>query len=556
MDMRCFSLALLAAVAVQTGCRRPEPARGSEPAPMTSPPAAAPATPAASLGDTLASVHWLGKQRIAADTNAAVLMGVWNLPESARLERQTLDKLSLAPWRLRRGAAAVSNAPAALVRPLLDDLLQQEFYLEVRQATNQPGQLAFAIRLNDERAALWKTNLALVLQSLTGVLPTWSKQHQDWSLAKHQIPNLIQLTRANGWTLLGAAQDHNDLLDDMLGRIRQTRLPFPAPITNSWLSTAVALKRVAAAFSLPWNLPEDLPKISFDVVADGKNVWTYGDLYFSAPLAMELEPWNIPTNLIDQPLLSFTAIRGVRPWLAAAQAWSSLAIGPPPDQLFFWALQGSLMHTFFAAPLPDASNAVHRLSEVVLQKSEPWFASHDLATLERSETYNGLAWKGVPYLWPFLQSHVTTNGAFVFGGFIPNEPSEPFSPDSLQDLLRQTNVVVHDWEITGRRIEQWIYIGQFIRFVSRQAQLPPDTAGQSWLRAAAPRLGSCVTQVTRTGPAQLSFNRKSTIGFTAIELNLLVDWLESPTFPIGLYSLLPAPEGEIAPAAPPPKAAR
>src|SRR6266851_4839701 len=43
-----------------------------------------------------AHIHWLGKKRIAAETNAAGFMKIWNLPESAKIEAQTLDKLALA----------------------------------------------------------------------------------------------------------------------------------------------------------------------------------------------------------------------------------------------------------------------------------------------------------------------------------------------------------------------------------------------------------------------------------------------------------------------------
>jgi len=38
----------------------------------------------------------------------------------------------------------------------------------------------------------------------------------------------------------------------------------------------------------------------------------------------------------------------------------------------------------------------------------------------------------------------------------------------------------------------------------------------------------------------LTFARKSTLGFTALELHLLADWLESPRFPHGLHTF-PAP---------------
>ena len=87
-------------------------------------------------------------------------------------------------------------------------------------------------------------------------------------------------------------------------------------------------------------------------------------------------------------------------------------------------------------------------------------------------------------------------------------------------------------------------MGQFARLVLHRAQLPTGEPGVLWLKAIAPKLGDNVTDITQTGPNQLSFTRKSTIGFTGIELNLLADWLESPQFPRGLYTFLAPPPAQ------------
>src|SRR5215204_5970496 len=141
------------------------------------------------LSEKVGRVHWLGKKRLSGETNAAYLMSIWNLPESARLEAQTLTKLSTAPWRFF-GQTGVTNANAAatnefplavLFRPLLEDLLSEESYLEMSEHTNQ--QIVLAIRLNDERATLWHTNLSATVQSLTGIAPTPLPDKQSgWSL--------------------------------------------------------------------------------------------------------------------------------------------------------------------------------------------------------------------------------------------------------------------------------------------------------------------------------------------------------------------------------------
>ena len=107
--------------------------------------------------------------------------------------------------------------------------------------------------------------------------------------------------------------------------------------------------------------------------------------------------------------------------------------------------------------------------------------------------------------------------------------------------MNRTNAVYYDWEITGPRTDQWLYMGQFARLVCNKDQLPFSSPATLWLKDIAPRLGASLTVITQTGPNQLSFTRKSTIGFTGIELNLLADWLESPQFPIGLPTFLAPP---------------
>ena len=116
MFNRHINLSLFAAVilAFGGGCKKSIPA----PAPS-------------SLGsDTVARVHWLGKDRLAAETNAAAFMRIWRTPESARLEAETLEKLSRAPWRLLYGDAKATNAANALLQPLLADLVQIGFGLD------------------------------------------------------------------------------------------------------------------------------------------------------------------------------------------------------------------------------------------------------------------------------------------------------------------------------------------------------------------------------------------------------------------------------------------
>jgi hypothetical protein len=111
----------------------------------------------------------------------------------------------------------------------------------------------------------------------------------------------------------------------------------------------------------------------------------------------------------------------------------------------------------------------------------------------------------------------------------------------LRTVLGDTNLVAYDWELTGPRLHEWLNFGQLVRFALHLAQVPPKSVTLAWLNAIEPKLQGCVTAVTRTGPAQLSLVRRSELGFSAAELDLLADWLESPQFPRGLNTFLGEP---------------
>ncbi|HRT07818.1 MAG TPA: hypothetical protein P5233_05465, partial [Candidatus Paceibacterota bacterium] len=275
--------------------------------------------------ETVARIHWVGKHKLEADPAATNFISIWNLPESARLQAQTLDKLALAPWLLGRGPAASNGAPAPLLRALLDDLVQQEACLEIRNATNLPGELVLAVRLADDRAALWRTNLATVLQSLTGLEPA-ADTNGGWTLRKPDTPNRLDLARAGEWTLVGLANDTNTLLPEIAARIARAGSPVPNPATNAWISAELNLPRAAAALGLNWRLPKDWPAISLNLEPKGDAVRTAGHLKFPRPLPFTLDPWNVPTNLISEPLSSFTAVRGADDWFASFCAASDLPL--------------------------------------------------------------------------------------------------------------------------------------------------------------------------------------------------------------------------------------
>ena len=522
--------------------------------------AAAGAAPAAA-GTPVFHLHWLGQKRIAAETNAVGFMTVWKLPESQRLETQTLDKLALflagvsvtnlpVPTNYQ---AFVAHSPAAsLLRPLLGDVITEECYLEAWPGAGRSTELALAVRLDAPRAALWETNLAGALAARPGARPLPARDHvRAWQL---NATNQLALARSGDWTIVDLAPEPAaPLLRDFLARLQGDHPLFPADALHFWLYGEANLGRLAQDLALEWNPPAGWPKASFGLMGDGENVRGRAELNFPKPLPGTLEPWILPTNFVHGALSSFTAIRGLKPWLASTKTWTGLKAGTPPNQYFDWALQGQPVNTFFAAPQPEAGPQVTRLSELILAKNHDWFGDSKIARFTNSASFNGVEWKGLAYLSPFLRSVTSSRDKFVLGGFFPLLGTNYALPPDLRQILAQTNVVAYSWEGTGLRVDQTIFISQFLRLVTQHPQLPRRCAGLAWLRAAGPHLGNCGTLVTQTGPAQLSLVHRSTLGLSSVQLHLLADWLESPQFPHGFFTTLtPKPSlDDPAPGTPP-----
>ena len=492
---------------------------------------------AAASSNTVARIHWLGKKKLAADRNAGRLMTIWTMIETANLEAQTLDKLAQAlagsnQLSVISNQLSVTNyrsvltGPAALARALLDDVVTEESYLELRHTPAQAAELAFAIRLSEDRARIWQTNLAALRDQK-------SVRSSSFSLSD------LTFARAKGWTIVGSGHEKNTVAADMLDRIQRTGAPFVIGASNAWLTVDMDLQRTSDALSLGWKLPKDLPKISMQMTGDGQNVLTRGEWNFPKPLPFQIERWNIPTNIIRGSLLGFRMLQGIRPWLSSVKAWNDLHIGPPPNQLFWWSLQSHPAMTDVAAPLPDASNAVAVLSEFLLQKGTPWLKSNAFGQFLRSTISDGVSCTtGNPLMGPFLQSVQQGRDGFVLAGLARGTATnEPLPAAVIRDFQQQTNLVYFESEGTGAEIQTWLFVGQALRLIFWKAQLPTNSAATRWLKATEHSLGNCTTRVTKTGPSQLTFARMSTVGFDSLELHLLGDWLESPQFPSSLHTL-------------------
>jgi len=526
-----IALSALAALATSSACRNKE---------------SAPTPTAAASSDILARYHFVGTAALDNNPNAAKLKEIQRLPESRKLREQTLQKLARAP-KIFRGdklSAEQNERGAALLRPLLDDLVRFESFLQVRGAAIHQAEWTFVAQLPPERQKAWSAAVSELtrLWNLGAPTTTTLEGFAMSEVKRSASPNLLRWVEAGQWFVLGIGQDALPAVAEAARQIKAGGRPIPA-LTN-WLETELNLPRLRAALELPDTIK--WPHAKLTIVGDGENVRSKMQMIFTEPVTGPLEPWQVPTNIINEPLISFTAARGMAPWLKNWPLLQRLEFTPAPNELFFWAQAHVTFQSFFAFPLKDAPAKLERVAQHASSLFSTNWQNHGLSQPEWETNTHQLSWR-LPFAVPFLKPAAFKGRDYLFGGlFTPSPLTSPPPAELISQLNNQSKLVCYDWEITQARLASWRVHYQFYAMNSGRSQLSTNNAALPWLMAIEPRLGNSATEIAAISPAEWSLVRKSHIGFTGVELVALALWLESANFPKLSLELPPAPPAKTA----------
>jgi hypothetical protein len=120
-------------------------------------------------------------------------------------------------------------------------------------------------------------------------------------------------------------------------------------------------------------------------------------------------------------------------------------------------------------------------------------------------------------------------------------PTNVRLPRELHDHIYQaTNLLYFDWEFASETLPQWRYLDDISRMIfdeSHASRLRGSTNTFMWLITNVTNLSHSVTDLRQTASNQLVFTRHSTLGVSAVELDILLNWIEMPDFPDGMSSL-------------------
>lgn len=471
-------------------------------------------------GERVARWHFGGFDALARSTNGTTLQEIWKLPETVQFREATLERIAqaLAPLFSPRSNRAAESS-ATLIRPLLDDLWKSESFFEASETSGGKPEWLLAIRLSRERRRVWQ-NQATKLRS------GWNFQHSGGAAP-------IAFSSEKGWFVIGSSAGGGADWIQKHATFREIeRQGHPASASaDYWLK--LDLSRLSEWF--PDLKSFGLATADVQVIPRRENLRTEVALRYATPRSWQIDPWLIPTNTIRDPLIGFTAVQGLGPWVKKQTIARELELGSPPNQLFLWsqALRVPLQ-IFGATPVPNPAEVLRRFETNVVPRLNDYLKRDGVGSVEPVTNQTRLVWQGLPILVPSLRAVERDGDRVLLADIFPLDQTPYTNPPPaalFQQLTSRTNLIYYDWEITEPRLLQ---VRPLINLLSIVLTVPPQNTNalsSKWLDSIQPKLGEAITEVAVRSPSELSVVRRSHIGFTSLELLALTHWLESANFP-------------------------
>jgi hypothetical protein len=243
----------------------------------------------------------------------------------------------------------------------------------------------------------------------------------------------------------------------------------------------------------------------------------------------------IPTNLVTEPTISFSLVREPGAWLDKASPLRRFLPNPLPDVAFFWGGQTSPYQLFFSLPFAGKDVFNNSYGPQLMKDLDPIIKFIDLGTISFDTNVPMIKAVTLPFADPKVSVKMDGTNSYLFAeAFLQAEVSPGLTPALVERVSGRTNLVVYDWEFTQLRMDTWLRLGGLAIFASHHQGHIASTSTLKWILAWQANTSmplNTSTEITQTGPRELTLKRSGPLAFTSIELFWLANWLESTNFP-------------------------
>jgi hypothetical protein len=476
--------------------------------------------------------HFVGMTQLLAGTNAAKVKEIWNLKSTPALRDEFLNKLAQAPhafWSKQIPSSALDQKE--LIRPLFDDLLNSESYLDIKGPSTRP-EGALAVRLSADRMKIWNDNLTKLASAWSVGNPetAQSGNAKGWTIKRQKDSGIIQIMQAGEWMLIGIGQEKLTLLPALLDQVAKTTRPIPGLTGNILLSLDADMPHLKNWF--PVVTAAHMPPVHADLIGEGEYIRTKMTLRFSEPIPWKPEPWNLPTEIINDPICGLTVGQGIAPLLPGVKGVSALGLKNYPNQFCIWGEATEHFLSTISFPVPKAASVLKEITPKLPEFIKAYFpdAAGQIASISNR---NEVLWQSLPMIIPFMKATNLHGTDYLVTGVLPvvRKTNTPPPPELFKQFMNRNDLMYYDWEITEQSLVHSRQYFQILDIVSNRNFPKNDAVITPWITEAGTHLGNAITEITRSSANELSLNRKSHLGLTGAEMVMLFRWLDSSTFP-------------------------
>jgi hypothetical protein len=481
--------------------------------------------------------------QLTGNTNVTALREVVRLAETQALLDRVREHFSRAlAGQAKSQWPGLSGDPTERLRPLWQDVGDAETHWSMHGQDRRINEWILALRLSPNRAGLWNTNLWQVFASSSAMKPTASKQtaYPGWEVRTTNASGVFRFATASNWCVVAWARDNPVSADKFLA---QLKVRSASPATTNWLTAWWDWGKLPASCCPAWlgdSQPGKTPIGTFHLNGSGGYLRSHLKVQYPQAQSWNLQPWNVPTNIILDPMVSFTAIQGFGPWLAKNTNARLLEFNPVPNQLYLWALAETPFQTYAAMQVKNGSNTLTHLATRLPDFIKACFPPRGVGAIVMQTNNMVVSWRGLPFIVPYALVEKGPGGDFLVGGLFPTAMTNttPMDIQLAAQIQGRTDVFLYDWEITQDRLLQLRTLVPLLGMLANDTgDMSADTAAQAhqrliadWIRAVAPHLGNTVTEVVASSPKEITATRKSHIGLNSAEIMALTRWLSSPEF--------------------------
>lgn len=460
-------------------------------------------------------VQFAGTTALTANTNATYLTNFVHLPETAALGTQLVAQVSTLPARFL--GIAPTNSKSKILQPLLADMLRAGFALELRGSASGVTEFALATKATNT-AARWD---------------------DAWRDAGN---GALSVRRTNGWTFVAGSKSNAVAALSALVGLQRT-------VTDLNLTAGNALQVELASSLGPGPIQRSVyggfSRLKLSVTPADETLKIRGTATYAKDLPKLGPPPVVPADLVTEPAISFTMVREPGAWLEPNSSIRRFLPNPVPDTAFFWGSQSSPYQMFMAIPFAGRDRFNTNFGPLLRDQLHQVAKRIDSGSVTLDTNQAMIKMQTVPFIDPKVRVRESGTNTFLVAETFPAGDFPPgLTPALIERISGRTNLVLYDWEFTQLRFDTWFRLGQLALFTSGHQQHVGSTASLKWILASQINLAgsqNTSTEITQTGPRELSLSRRAPIAFTSTELFWLANWLESTNFPAANF-LMPMAE--------------